>query len=403
MAGLGDRIRLPRRRKRAFHSGCFLLTSSLTGAVRADKAQTPQSLLTRLGFWVSLGSGMAHLRPGRESMTEAEAPLVASTPPSEAAIAAEPSQARVADGGRRRSGRRWLIIGGIALVFLLLIGYVLGGPAAAGGPIARADSALHTAVSHNNETVDSFNNDPFNGIDFSSNAVDIAAVKAAVATDKQKVAKWQAQVSSDRAALQQVRPDLKRSLLTLPEQGTVDRHRQRVEAALSALSTAQKGIDLTMKEFAFFDPFVDAMAGFEAIGKAGTANDLAGVKAQLPATVANTKTTTPRRMAASARLKSVGHRWTSMKSMTLPRRTRSIRLLVAPPATAPRATAPAVPGAPRTTTTATATTTRTETTRKTRLWPRSRPRPAPELLVRRNHSQPAMTVISWAGRSEPSA
>ena len=222
-------------------------------------------------------------------MTEAEAPLAASTPPSEAAIAPEPAQAPVTDGGRRRSGRRWLIIGGIALVFLLLIGYVLGGAAAAGGPIARADSALHTAVSHNNETVDSFNNDPFNGIDFSSNSVDVAAVKAAVATDKQKVATWQAQVASDRSALQRVRPDLQSSLLTLPEQGTLDRHRLRVEAALSALNTAQKGIDLSMKEFAFFDPFADAMAGFEAIGKAGTANDLAGVKAQLPATGANMK------------------------------------------------------------------------------------------------------------------
>src|SRR2546421_12708749 len=170
MAGLGDRVRLPRRRKRAFHSGCFLLTSSLTGAVRADKAHTPQSLLTRLGFCVSLGSGMAHLRPGRESMTEAEAPLVASTPTSEAAIAPEPAQAAVADGGRRRSGRRWLIIGGIALVFVVIIGYVLGGAAAAGGPVARAGSALHTAVSHNNQTVDRLHHHPFSGIDFSSHA-----------------------------------------------------------------------------------------------------------------------------------------------------------------------------------------------------------------------------------------
>src|SRR2546423_15500874 len=184
MAGLGDRIRLPRRRKRAFHSGCFLLMSSLPGAVRADKALTPQSLLTRLGFWVSLGSGMAHLRPGRESMTEAEAPLAASTPPSEAAIAPEPAQAPVTDGGRRRSGRRWLIIGGIALVFLLLIGYVLGGAAAAGGPIARADSALHTAVRHNNETADRFNNASFNAIAFSSNPVDVATVQAPVQPDQ---------------------------------------------------------------------------------------------------------------------------------------------------------------------------------------------------------------------------
>jgi hypothetical protein len=101
------------------------------------------------------------------------------------------------------------------------------------------------------------------------------------------VANWQALVTSDRTALQRVRSDLTSSFLTLPEQATLDKHRQRVDAALSALKTAQTGIDLYAKEFAFVDPFLDAMAGFEAIGKAGTANDLAGVKAQLPSTGAN--------------------------------------------------------------------------------------------------------------------
>src|SRR6266480_3767205 len=55
-------------------------------------------------------------------MTEAEGSLAATTPPSEPAIAPEPAQAPVGDGGRRPSGRRWLIIGGIALVFLFLVG-----------------------------------------------------------------------------------------------------------------------------------------------------------------------------------------------------------------------------------------------------------------------------------------
>jgi hypothetical protein len=216
-------------------------------------------------------------------VSESDEPRTESTP----ALAAEGPPPPVPEVARRGSARRWLIIGAIAVVFLLIIGYVLGGAAAASGPVARADTALHTAISHNNDTVDSFKNDPFNGIDFSSSSVDVATVKAAAATDKQKVAKWQAQVSSDRTALQQVRPDLMSSLLTLPERGTLDRHRQRVEAALSALNSAQKGIDLYAKEIAFVDPFLDAMSGFEAIGKAGTANDLAGMKAQLPATGAN--------------------------------------------------------------------------------------------------------------------
>lgn len=220
-------------------------------------------------------------------MSETDEPR--SAPMTALETSTEPPAAQVPapDVVRRRSGRRWLVIGGIAVIFLLIIGYVVGGAAAASGPVARADTALHTAISHNNDTVDSFKNDPFNGVDFSSSTVDIATVKAAVATDRQKVATWQAQVSSDRTTLQQVRPDLKSSVLTLPEQGTLDRHRHRVEAALSALNSAQKGIDLYAKEIAFIDPFLDAMSGFEAIGKAGTANDLAGVKAQLPTTGAN--------------------------------------------------------------------------------------------------------------------
>ncbi len=145
-------------------------------------------------------------------MTEAEGPLAASTLSSETAIAPGTAQAPAPDAGRRGSGRRWLIIGGIALVFLVIIGYVLGGAAAAGGPVARADSALHTAVSHNNDIVDSFSNDPFKGIDLTSDNPDIAAAKAAVATDKQKVVKWQAMVSSDRATLRNVRPELKSSV-----------------------------------------------------------------------------------------------------------------------------------------------------------------------------------------------
>ncbi len=224
-------------------------------------------------------------------MTETDGPGTESTAALETPPAGEPAQAttsaKAPDVARRRSGRRWLIIGAIAVVFLLVIGYVVGGAAAASGPVARADTALHTAVSHNNETVDSFNSDPFKGIDFKSDNPDIPAAKTAVAAVKQRVSKWQALVSSDRTALEQVRPELKSSFLTLPELGTLDRHRQRVEAALSALNTAQKGIDLYTKELAFVDPLLEAIAGFEAIGKAATANDIAGMKAQLPGTGAN--------------------------------------------------------------------------------------------------------------------
>jgi len=216
-------------------------------------------------------------------VTESDGPHTESTP----LLAAEGPPPPAPDVARRGSARRWVIIGGIALVFLLIIGYVLGGAAAASGPVARADSALHTAVSHINQTAESFNGDPFNGIDLKSDNPDIPAAKTAVANEKQKLSKLQALITSDRTALQQVRPDLKGSFLTRPEQGTLDRHRQRVEAALSALTSAQKAVDLYNKELAFVDPFLDAVAGFVAIGKAGTAQDIAGIKAQLPGTGAS--------------------------------------------------------------------------------------------------------------------
>lgn len=200
---------------------------------------------------------------------------------------AETTLAPAPDVVRRGSGRRWLIIGGIAIIFLLIVGYVVGGAAAASGPVARADDALHTTVGHNNETADTFKGDPFKGIDLKSDNPDIAGAKAVVAAEKQKVSKWQAVIAGDRAVLQRVRPELKSSLLTLPEQATIDRHRQRVDAGLAAMDSAQKAIDLYNKQLAFIDPFLDAVNGFVAIGKAGTAQDVAGIKAQLPGTGAS--------------------------------------------------------------------------------------------------------------------
>ncbi len=88
-------------------------------------------------------------------------------------------------------------------------------------------------------------------------------------------------VDADRAALQGVRPDLQRSLLTLPERSTLNRDRRRVDAALAALASAGQGLDILQKESAFAEPFLDAIAGFEALGNA---TDLAAVLAQLPGT-----------------------------------------------------------------------------------------------------------------------
>ena len=80
-------------------------------------------------------------------------------------------------------------------------------------------------------------------------------------TVKKQLSTWQEDVTGDRNSLLKVRGDLNGTLLTLPEQATIDRHRHRVDAALSALGTAQKGIGLFNKQLAFLDPLIDALAG----------------------------------------------------------------------------------------------------------------------------------------------
>src|SRR5438876_7623524 len=120
--------------------------------------------------------------------------------------------------------------------------------------------------------------------------------------------------------------------------------------------------------------------------------------------IASRNRTTPMRIAASARLKSVGQTCTSMKSVTLPTRTRSTRLPRAPPATAPSAPMPRTPPAlPRTASTAIAPTMISASAANTSLWPEPNPSVAPVLLASRYQSQPGITVTSRPGVSAPRA
>jgi hypothetical protein len=184
----------------------------------------------------------------------------------------------------RRSGSRWLIIGAIAVVFVLMIGYTVGGAAAAGGRAAKAEKALTTTIDHQVALTAILSQDPFKNFDFNSTNPDIAKAKTALAGYEKRLAQSVSVVGADRAALQAVRPDLQPSLLTLPEQSTINRDRRRVDAALAALESAGQGLDLLQKESAFAEPFLDAIAGFEALGNA---TDLAAIASQLPGTGAN--------------------------------------------------------------------------------------------------------------------
>ena len=183
-----------------------------------------------------------------------------------------------------RQGRRLLIVGAIAMVFLVMIGYVVAGAAAAGGPVGRADAALRATFDHQDRVVASLSENPFKNLDFKSNTPDIATAKTALAAYEHRLASATALVTTDRAALQRIRLDLHGSILTLPERAAIDRDHRRVDAALAGLASARDGLAILEKESAFAAPFLDALAGFLALGNA---TDLAGVQAQLPGTGAS--------------------------------------------------------------------------------------------------------------------
>lgn len=200
---------------------------------------------------------------------------------------------------KRRSPTRWIVIGGIALVFVLIIGYILAGAALASGPVSKADSALKTTLSHDRTYSDVFSSDPFKNIDFNASTPDIAGAKNALTKARQDIANWQRDIAADRAALSRARADLRGSLLTLPEQSTINTRRHRVDAALSALDSAQQGADIASKQMALLDPFLDAVGGFVAFGNAGSSNDLGAMQNQLGTISANLQKTAALAQSAS--------------------------------------------------------------------------------------------------------
>lgn len=200
-------------------------------------------------------------------------------------VTTEPATTEAAK--RPGSARRWFVIGGIAVILVLIIGYVLAGAAVAGGPVSKADKALSTTLSDDKTIGDMFTNDPFKKVDFNSNNPDISAAKAALATVRQDISRWQADVTRDRAALQQARADLQSSFFTLPEQSTITSHRHRLDAALSALVSAQKAIDIFSKQMAFVDPLFDVIGGFTAIGNAADKNDINAMQTAITTTSAS--------------------------------------------------------------------------------------------------------------------
>jgi hypothetical protein len=185
-----------------------------------------------------------------------------------------------------RSRRKWRVLGAIAVVVLLVVGYLIGGAIAAGASAASADRALTTTVGHQDTVGPTLTLDAFNGLDLSSPTVDLSAVKAALTKFDTQVPPALSLVRADRAALLQARPG-SGSALTLPEQGLLNRDRQRVDAGLAALTSAETALTYDQQGSAFLHPFLDAIGGLEALTKSEQANDLPGALAQLASTDAS--------------------------------------------------------------------------------------------------------------------
>ena len=183
----------------------------------------------------------------------------------------------------QRFGSRWLIIGAIAVLFVLVIAAVLAGAAAAGGTVRDADKAVKATIDHQKTVGATLAPNPFKNIDFKAPNPDMAAAKSALATYEPQISRARALVKADRARLLAADQGLSGSVLTLPERATLDQRRHRVEAALTALEKAQRALDLNQKVADFAHPLFDAVAALEALDKSIQANDVAGMLSHLQA------------------------------------------------------------------------------------------------------------------------
>jgi hypothetical protein len=176
-----------------------------------------------------------------------------------------------------------LVIGAIAAIIILLIGYVVSGAAAANRAIGDADKTLKATIDHQTAVGRTLGADPLKNIDFKSDNPDIGAAKSALAAYEVELSRARVLVNDDRARLRAAAHGLAGSVLTAPEGGTLDQRRRRVDAALTALDSAQRALDLNQKVADFAHPFFDGMAALEALNSSIKANDLAASLSQLSA------------------------------------------------------------------------------------------------------------------------
>jgi hypothetical protein len=199
-------------------------------------------------------------------------------------------QEQVLPPGRGGARRKWLVIGAIVAVFVLVIAYLVAGASVAAASSGRAEKAVKATIGHQAKVGPVLEGDAFKGIDFSSSNLDVGTVKVALGNFDAQLAPVLSLVKADQAALQEARVG-QDSVLTLPEQGILKRDRQKVDAAISALKSAETLLNYDRQQSAFLHPFFDALGSLDTLTKSEEANDLAGAQSQVAAADASLQKT----------------------------------------------------------------------------------------------------------------
>lgn len=193
---------------------------------------------------------------------------------------------------RRRTGLRIVVALGV-IVLLGLVGggaYLVAGFAIASGDRLAADRALEQARTDNNR-VAALVKTPDLKTGTGADA-DVTRLKSDLDAYRARIAPARASLTADMPRLRQASDKLRSdrgSFLLAPQRPALDQERQRVEAAMTALTAADQALTVADQQLAFSDALLAAAQLFEQVGEKLDANDLKGALAmygQLDAAVA---------------------------------------------------------------------------------------------------------------------
>ncbi len=204
----------------------------------------------------------------------AEGPVVESPVVESSAITRKPA-----------SRKRWFVAGAVALVAAVVVGYLLAGAAVANSSIRASDKALQSTFSHQDQVINTLEENPLKTINLNSDNPDLTAAKSALDAFGPKVKSAQALVNVDLAALRSANESAQsgsQSPFTLAQRPALDQKVKRTGAAILALLSAQRGLNADDQAVTFLQSLIVSWSDFEALSTALNKDDVAGASAIVP-------------------------------------------------------------------------------------------------------------------------